>query len=318
MTEAIHIYLSTACVHGFHEKCNKVCKFGQQPELCICPKHADESALCYGIEHPLGAAQVAAPMTKTLASLLCLAIAAVSSAQRVEPCPSNSCTPPLVFTSTKSGAPLDAPTKFGSIIKRAGVPQWQWIRTGNPSRPCTEKERSTPQLKYGCEAEVGDVLIETPQFRFVAAAPSRSALASLEAVSPQPSPFPALDAYLVTDHPGFAIPDASRWVVYARPRYEFVAIRVPRAVLPDDRCLLLTYSREQAFGACYYRKPFAVIGTDWMVVPVPMRGLPGSSEQWVSARRVDGWDGWESRYLLRPARLGELPTMEYGELREAR
>lgn len=39
-----HVYLSTACIHNLHEKCNRVCKYGEPPEHCICPCHKNDSA----------------------------------------------------------------------------------------------------------------------------------------------------------------------------------------------------------------------------------------------------------------------------------
>lgn len=50
---AMHVYLSTACIHGLHEKCNKVCKYGEPPEWCVCGCHGNHgSAAIAGTTSP--------------------------------------------------------------------------------------------------------------------------------------------------------------------------------------------------------------------------------------------------------------------------
>lgn len=40
MNVTVHEYISTACHHGIHARCRKMCKFCDQP--CGCHCHKDE------------------------------------------------------------------------------------------------------------------------------------------------------------------------------------------------------------------------------------------------------------------------------------
>lgn len=42
-------YVSTACQHGFHERCRLQCKFC--PSACGCPRHGDATAACGAPDH---------------------------------------------------------------------------------------------------------------------------------------------------------------------------------------------------------------------------------------------------------------------------
>lgn len=62
----LHAYLSTACIHGLHEKCNKVCKYGEPAEWCTCECHAKERALAAVDEALIGHVFYPRPVTDPL------------------------------------------------------------------------------------------------------------------------------------------------------------------------------------------------------------------------------------------------------------
>lgn len=134
-------------------------------------------------------------------------------------------------------------------------------------------------------------------------------VAALATGSMGPDIFPARDAYLVTDHPQLSVSNGRAFDVFERPAYIFVAIRVPRRDMPEDRCVLVTRWQSQGIGQCYYRQTFAVGTSDWLVVPVAMDNV---APQAVAAR-VEG-----GRQFLWPTPIGELPPMMYEELEHVR
>lgn len=77
------------------------------------------------------------------------------------------CEPPATYVSktAQTPDPFDAPVRFGGAITEQGVTRWLWIKTGEPSRPCSAAQLAgSDHYAKGCHTRIGDVLYSTRAF----------------------------------------------------------------------------------------------------------------------------------------------------------
>lgn len=102
-------------------------------------------------------------LTGMLLFVLVLVAATPALATGFEAC-QTACSPPAGNIVLGAKPPYDAAVKFSAAVKeKNGVTFWQWVRVGDPSKPCTSAQLTgaDPNDPKACRAKVGEVLLQT-------------------------------------------------------------------------------------------------------------------------------------------------------------